>query len=455
MSKTKNLWLCAECGHKQIKWTGSCTACGSWNTLAEFQETLAKQSRFSATQQSTKPTLLKDISIKGFERQLTGISEVDRLLGGGAVMGSLTLIGGEPGVGKSTLLLELSRHFAKNGKKVLYISGEESCEQISLRARRMKIHSEDLYIYSEIQFSKVQAAVASLNPDILIIDSVQMLYKEDFPSAPGSVTQVKEIAMECMQLAKGRGITTFLIGHVTKSGELAGPRILEHIVDTVLEFEGDQKQGFRLLRSGKNRFGPTEDIAIFQMAEEGLKQVENPSAVFLQERSHHVAGSVIIPTIEGSRSILIEAQALVARSNFATSTRKSSGLNANRLALLLAVLEKRMGYQLHAMDVFVSIAGGLKITEPAIDLGVILAIASSFCDQSLSLTSAVIGEVGLGGEVRSVARIEARIKEALNMGFTTCVIPKKNMHGIAQQNFAKIKIHGIDLVEEAIELLLV
>ncbi|GAB4190763.1 MAG: DNA repair protein RadA [Simkaniaceae bacterium] len=454
MAKVKNIWLCSECGHEQVKWTGSCSACGNWNTFQEFKEAPIKEVRFTSSGRSSKPTLLKDVPITGFDRMQTGISEVDRLLGGGAVMGSLTLIGGEPGVGKSTLLLELSRHFAGSGKTVLYISGEESSEQISLRARRMKIHSEKLYIYSEIQFSKVQAAVRSLSPDILIVDSVQMLYKEEVPSAPGSVTQVKEIAMECMQLAKGQGITTFLIGHVTKSGELAGPRVLEHIVDTVLEFEGDREQGFRLLRSGKNRFGPTEDIAIFQMEEEGLKQVENPSAVFLEERSQSVSGSVIIPTIEGSRAILVEAQALVAPSSFATSTRKSAGLSANRLALLLAVLEKRMGYQLHSMDVFVSIAGGIKITETALDLGIILAIASSFCNRFVPFTTVIIGEVGLGGEVRSVPRIEARLKEAMHMGFTTCVMPKKNVKGLAEGYFEKLHIHGIDVVEEAVDILL-
>jgi DNA repair protein RadA/Sms len=260
--------------------------------------------------------------------------------------------------------------------------------------------------------------------------------------------------MECMQLSKKQGITTFLIGHVTKSGELAGPRVLEHIVDTVLEFEGDRQQGFRLLRSGKNRFGPTEDIAIFQMEEDGLKQVENPSAVFLQERGKNVPGSVIIPTIEGSRAILVEAQALVAPSNFPTSTRKSAGLSSNRLALLLAVLEKRMGYQLHSMDVFVSIAGGMKITEPAVDLGIVLAIASSFRNRCVPLTTLVIGEVGLGGEIRSVPRIETRLKEAINMGFTSCIVPKKNLKGIADSHFKKIAINGIELVEEAVELLL-
>ena len=288
----------------------------------------------------------------------------------------------------------------------------------------------------------------------MIVDSIQILYKSELPSSPGSVSQVRELAMEFMHIAKGMGVATFLIGHVTKSGEIAGPRVLEHIVDTVLDFEGDKQHGYRLLRSVKNRFGPTDDIALFQMGPKGLSEVSNPSVIFLEERQREIPGSVIIPTVEGSRALLIEVQALVAASAFSTSTRKSTGLDQNRLVLLLAVLEKKMGYQMHNRDVFVSIAGGLKIVEPAIDLGVLLAIASSFCNRPIDPETVLLGEVGLGGEVRGVPRIETRIREAIHMGFKRCLLPKRNLKGLDPDLFKKISLIGVDRVEEAIRELL-
>jgi len=337
---------------------------------------------------------------------------------------------------------------------VLYVCGEESLEQTSLRAQRLGFSSDRLYLLSETLFSQIRIHVERLNPDVLVIDSIQILYKPEIPSAPGSVSQVREIATECMHLSKGLGISTFLIGHVTKSGEIAGPKVLEHIVDTVLDFEGDRQQGYRLLRAVKNRFGPTDDIALFQMTQNGLTEVDNPSSIFLEERVKEMPGSVVIATIEGTRAILIEIQALVAPSNFTTPSRRSSGLDQNRLALLLAVLEKRMGYQVHHMDVFVSVVGGMKILEPASDLGVLIAIASSFSNRAIHPNVVVIGEVGLGGELRSVPRIEARVKEAIHMGFTSCLIPKRNMKGISQELFEKIDLKGAELVEEAIDLLI-
>jgi DNA repair protein RadA/Sms len=377
--------------------------------------------------------------------------EYDRTMGGGIVTGSLTLIAGDPGIGKSTLMLQISASLARQGLTVLYVCGEESAEQTSLRARRLGIVSDQLFLLSETQFSFIKAHVDRLKPDVLIIDSIQILYKAELPSAPGSVSQVREVAMECLHLAKGMGISTFLIGHVTKSGEIAGPRVLEHMVDTVLEFEGDRQHGYRFLRVVKNRFGPTDEIVLYQMASTGLNEVSNPSEIFLQERLKESPGSVIVPTIEGSRSILIEVQALVAASAFATSTRKSAGLDQNRMALLLAVLEKRVGFQLHHSDVFVSIAGGMKILEPAIDLGIVLAIASSFSNKSLDPETVVLGEVGLGGEVRSVSRIESRLKEAIHLGFKACILPKRNLKGLSKDISSKIHLHGIDLVEEAIQ----
>ena len=452
--KSKIIWMCTECGNTQAKWAGTCSACKAWNALCEMADQ-PKEERFeSKSTKVAKPLRVLDVDSSEGERIASGMQEFDRLMGGGLVSGSLTLIGGDPGIGKSTMLLQLSNRLAEAGLTVLYVCGEESAEQTSMRARRIGATSERLFLLSETLFSNIRSQVDQLKPQVLIIDSVQIIYKGEIPSAPGSVTQVKEVALECMHLSKGRGITTFLIGHVTKSGEIAGPRVLEHLVDTALYFEGDRQHGYRLLRSIKNRFGPTDDVAIFQMLEEGLKEVENPSAVFLEQRSQSSPGTAIIPTIEGSRAILIEVQALVAPSSYATSSRRCTGLDQNRLALLLAVLEKRMGYKLHSLDVFVSVAGGMKIVEPAIDLGILLSIASSFCDQMIHPESVIIGEVGLGGEVRSVPRIETRIKEAIHMGFTTCILPNKCLKGLSKEITSNINLQGIDVVEEAIQIVL-
>jgi DNA repair protein RadA/Sms len=456
MNKTKIIWECSACGHTQSKWSGNCSQCNSWNTFLEQIALEVKKGRFSVEmEERARPLRLKDISSESSPRIRTGIGEIDRLLGNGIVAGSLTLIGGEPGVGKSTLLLQLAEAFAKNGLKVLYICGEESVDQTSLRAKRLKIDHENVFLLHETLFSAIHMHIEALKPNVLIVDSVQIVYKGEIPSAPGSVVQVREIAIECMRLAKGFKMTTFLIGHVTKGGDLAGPRVLEHIVDTVLEFEGDRQQGFRILRCMKNRFGPTEDIALFQMKEKGLEEVLNPSMIFLEERMKNIPGSVVVTTVEGGRSILLEVQALVTSSVFPSPSRKCTGLDSNRLALLLAVLEKRLGYQLYKFDVFVSIAGGMKIGEPAIDLGVILAVASSYAGRSIDPDTMVLGEVGLGGEVRAIHRVESRIKEGILMGFTRCVLPKKNIKGISSTLAEKIQLVGIEVVDEAIDFLLV
>lgn len=448
--KTKTAWVCVECGSKQAKWSGSCFACKQWDTLQEHTLVEEKKAKFeSKANVVSKPIALDQVDAKDYMRFATGFSEVDRLLGGGVVDGSLTLIGGDPGIGKSTLMMQLTSCFSDQGKKVLYVCGEESVHQTHLRAKRLNIQSQSILLLNETIFSQIRMHLDEIKPDIFILDSIQIVYKNEIPSLPGSVTQIKEIAMECMHIAKGMGITTFVIGHVTKSGELAGPRVLEHIVDTVLEFEGDRQHGYRMLRSIKNRFGPTDEVALFQMASDGLKEVKHPSEMFLEERVKGASGSVIVPTIEGSRAILVEIQALVAQSAFATCTRRSTGVDQNRLALLLAVLEKKMGYHFHSLDVFVSIAGGLKIVEPAIDLPVLCAIASSFANQSIDPMTLVVGEVGLAGEVRSVPRIESRIKEAHHMGFKRCIIPKKNCKGLNTKELG-IEIIGVESVEEVI-----
>lgn len=455
MAKQKVIWSCTDCGHRQMKWTGSCSICQKWNTFSQEIEIEDKYKRFEPSNKPTaQPVRVKEIADSELKRVSTGMSECDRLLGGGIVAGSLTLVAGDPGIGKSTLMLQMAQGVAAQKFTVLYVCGEESVEQTSMRARRLNVNDDRLYLLSETVFSHIKSHVEQLKPDVMIVDSIQILYKSELPSSPGSVSQVRELATEFMHLAKGLGIAIFLIGHVTKSGEIAGPRVLEHLVDTVLEFEGDRQHGYRLLRSIKNRFGPTDDIALFQMMTQGLSEVSNPSVLFLEERMKEVAGSVIVPTIEGTRALLIEIQALVASSAFPTSSRKSTGLDQNRLALLLAVLEKRMGYPLHHSDVFVSIAGGLKIIEPAIDLGILIAMASSFCNRPIDPETVVIGEVGLSGEVRRVPRIENRIKEAIHMGFSRCIIPQRNLKGISEGLAQRIALIGVDMVEDAIHELI-
>lgn len=455
MAKQKNVWYCSECGQKQYKWVGQCPSCNQWNTFQEELELSSLPRRFEVQpNQASRPVKLHEVKLQETARVTTQIGEFDRLIGGGIVPGSLTLVGGDPGIGKSTLLLQLSHSLAKKGLVVLYICGEESVEQTSLRAHRLNIQTEHLLLLCETNFSIIKNHIDQINPDILIVDSIQIVYKSEITSAPGSVSQVRETTTEFMHLAKGRGISTFLIGHVTKSGEIAGPRVLEHLVDTVLYFEGDKQHNYRMIRVVKNRFGPTDEIAVFQMKQQGLIEVPNPSEIFLEERRKEIIGSVIIPTLEGSRPILIEVQALVTDTVFSTPSRRCTGIDQNRLALLLAVLEKRMGYHLHRCDVFVSVAGGLRIFEPAIDLGILLASASSMQNRIMDPDTTVVGEVGLGGEVRSVSRIESRLKEAIQMGFRRCILPKRNLKGISEDLRKKINIQGVEFVDEAVNALL-
>jgi DNA repair protein RadA/Sms len=442
--KQKTIWCCAECGHSQAKWAGQCLQCGKWNTYHEEIAVAAASPRFNLSFPS-KPVRIDEVQLEKTPRVCTHMAEFDRLLGGGIVPGSLSLVGGDPGIGKSTLLLQTSQAIAKQGLVVLYVCGEESVAQTSMRAKRISVSSENLLLLSETNLALIKNQIDQIAPDVVIIDSIQIIYKSEIASAPGSVSQVRETATELMHLAKGRGISIFLIGHVTKSGEIAGPRVLEHLVDTVLYFEGDRQHNYRMMRVVKNRFGSSDEIAVFQMQEKGLVEISNPSQIFLEERMKESPGSVVIPTVEGSRPILVEVQALVTDTVYSTPSRRSAGLDPNRLALLLAVLEKRVGYQLHSRDVFVSIAGGLKIVEPAIDLGIILAIASSLTNRPLDAETVVIGEVGLGGEVRSIGRIQERLKEAFYMGFKRALIPKRN-----QETGLPIETIAIERVEDAI-----
>lgn len=454
-TKQKSAWFCSECGHKQHKWSGQCPQCSQWNTLHEELTLAPSQKRFEGQNSAgSRPMRIREVPIGETPRIKVDIAEFDRLVGGGIVPGSLSLVGGDPGIGKSTLLLQLSHALAKQGLTVLYVCGEESVEQTSMRAFRLGVDTDNLLLLNETQFSAIKAHIDQVNPDVLIVDSIQIVYKSEISSAPGSVTQVRETTTEFMHIAKGRGIATFLIGHVTKSGEIAGPRVLEHLVDTVLYFEGDKQHDYRMIRVVKNRFGPTDEIAVFQMKSGGLVEVPNPSQIFLEERTKDVTGSVIIPTMEGTRPILIEAQALVTETFFSNPSRRCTGLDSNRLALLLAVLEKRMGFQLFRCDVFVSVAGGLRVEEPGADLGLLIAIASSHRNRRVDPDTTIVGEVGLGGEVRSVIRIESRIKEALHMGFKRCVIPKRNIKGISEELRRKIQVIGVDFVEEAVNALI-
>lgn len=453
-TKQKSIWSCASCGHHQPKWTGQCPTCSEWNTFHEEIELQVPQRFESRKQEAPKPVRICDVVIGNTPRMASGIQECDRLLGGGIVPGSLTLVGGDPGVGKSTLLLQLSEALAKKNLAVLYVCGEESVEQTSLRAKRLGISSNNLLLLSETNFSLIHRQIELLQPAVLVIDSIQIVYKSDLPSSPGSVAQVREMATEFMHLAKGRNIATFLIGHVTKSGEIAGPRVLEHLVDTVIYFEGDRQHNYRMIRVIKNRFGPTDEVGVFQMQPQGLVEVPNPSQLFLNERKKELIGSVVIPTLEGSRPILVEAQALVSETVFSTPSRRCTGLDQNRLALLLAVLDKRMGYPLHRCDVFVAIAGGIRVLEPASDLGVLVAIASSFRNRKVDADTIVLGEVGLGGEVRGVSRIESRVKEALHMGFKQCIVPKNQLKSLLENFNEKIALRGVEYVEQAVEVLL-
>ena len=459
MAREKILFVCRECGYEAYKWLGRCPSCQGWQTFQE-ERVIKNGADFGAQVRSAgEPHLLEDIEPFEEERFATGILEFDRVLGGGAIPGSTILVGGDPGIGKSTLLLQAALRLASHRYRVLYITGEESLQQIKMRAARLDFSSSPLLILAETEYSIAEKQILQHTPHLVIIDSIQTMTKSELGSVPGSVLQVREVTASFVQLAKNRQITFFIIGHVTKEGALAGPRLLEHIVDCVLYFEGERYQNFRILRGVKNRFGSTNEIGIFTMETRGLVEVENASALFMEQRSIDTAGSVVVPSIEGTRPLLVEIQALVTPSCYGANPRRVfTGLDNNRAALVIAVLEKRMGLQLFNGDIFVNAVGGVKMNEPAVDLGVALSIASSFHDSLPLPKTMVVGEIGLTGEVRSVNRLEERLREGVKMGFHRCLVPAGNLRKGFKETIKdladKIDVIGVATVEEALTLLL-
>jgi DNA repair protein RadA/Sms len=450
MAKNKTVFFCKECGYESAKWLGQCPACKSWDAFAE-EPVIKKSNRSVGIKNTKEPELLSNIKSEVELRLTSGIEELDRVLGGGIVQGSLVLVGGDPGIGKSTLLLQMCREIVNKEKKVLYISGEESLSQIKMRAERLGVFHGELLLLCETNLDLVEEAIQKYTPDIVIIDSIQTMFKEEVTSAPGSVSQVRESTSVLMRIAKSSNTSIFIIGHVTKEGVVAGPRVLEHMVDTVLYFEGDNYAAYRVLRAVKNRFGSTNEIGVFEMQGKGLVEVKNPSEFMLKGRPEGEPGSVVAASIEGTRPILVEVQALVCRTNFNMPRRTSAGTDFNRVNLLMAVLEKRAGMQLSDCDAYVNVAGGMRITEPALDLAVITAILSSFKNAALDNKTVLFGEVGLTGEIRAVNMAEQRVIEAAKMGFEVCILPQANKEHI---KVAGIKLIGVKNIQEVLGILM-
>jgi DNA repair protein RadA/Sms len=447
VAKIKTLYVCQACGGSTPKWQGQCPACQAWNTLEESVSETSTSNRFQGLANSIPRQKLVSINAEDSPRLPTGIEELDRVLGGGLVPGGVVLLGGDPGIGKSTLLLQALAELSANGVDVLYSSGEESAAQIALRAKRIVLDSPSLEVLAEIQLEKLLLSVEAAQPQVLVVDSIQTLYSEAFSSAPGSVAQVRECAAQLTRLAKSSGICVLLVGHVTKDGHLAGPRVLEHIVDTVLYFEGDTHSSFRLVRSIKNRFGAVNELGVFAMTERGLKGVNNPSALFLSQHPETVPGSCVLVTQEGSRPLLVEIQALVDTAHIPNPRRLAVGLEQARLAMLLAVLHRHAGIACFDQDVFLNAVGGVKITEPAADLAVLLAIASSIRNRALPKSLVVFGEVGLAGEIRPCPRGQERLKEAAKLGFSVAIIPKANL---PKTKIANLQVIAVERIDEAI-----
>lgn len=453
--KNATIFYCQSCGYESAKWMGQCPGCREWNTFVE--ETVSKdeiKNSAGVLKRSGKEaevSVLSEIKIAEESKVLTGIGELDRVLGGGIVQGSLTLVGGDPGIGKSTLLLQMCRNLSNAGHQVLYISGEESKVQIKMRAERIGAFGNNMFLLCETDLDTITGVIKAKKPGIVVIDSIQTMYNPEISSASGSVSQVRESTNVFMQLAKGLGISIFIVGHVTKEGTVAGPRVLEHMVDTVLYFEGDRHASYRILRGVKNRFGSTNEIGVFEMSEKGLMEVLNPSEFLLEGRPENASGSVASCTMEGTRPLLMEIQALVCGTNFGIPRRQTIGTDFNRVNLLMAVLEKRSGVLLANCDAYVNITGGIRISEPAIDLGIVLAVVSSFRNRPISPRTAVFGEVGLSGEVRSVSMAKQRVLEAQKLGFETCIVPKSNEDDCKKA--VKIKVRGVKNIQEAIDFL--
>lgn len=453
MAKVKSTFVCQECGYESMGWLGKCPACNQWNTfIEEIQKNKFKGANMPANE--VKPVSINDIRVDNEERYSTGMREMDRVLGGGIVKGSLALVGGDPGIGKSTLLLQVCENM-RFDRKILYISGEESIKQIKLRADRLGVKRPELLMVSETNFKVIEGLIGGEDPGLVIIDSIQTIFNDELTSAPGSVSQVREVTAGLMRIAKGLGVTIVIVGHVTKEGAIAGPRVLEHMVDTVLYFEGERHLSYRVLRSVKNRFGSTNEIGIFEMRDVGLVEVDNPSMIMLSGRPENVPGSVVVSSVEGTRPMLIEIQALTCATNFGVPRRMATGIDYNRITLLMAVLEKRVGLQLYNYDAYVNVVGGLKIDEPACDLGIVAAIASSFKNTPVGADTVLIGEVGLTGEVRAVNQIDKRVMEAMRIGFRSCVVPAGNMKIIKQmKEIDAMEIKAVGNVQEALDLLL-
>ena len=458
MAKTKTVFVCQNCGTDSPRWMGKCPNCESWNSFVEEHEVERPQPKSMRAQMASaiigEPMLLKAVETLEDRRFLTHVSEFDRVMGGGIVPGSVTLIGGDPGIGKSTIVLQTGCALAKAGLKVLYISGEESVKQAKMRADRVaQVPEQNFFIVSEIDVQSIVGHIHELAPQVVIIDSIQVVYLPELSSSPGSVAQVRESAAIFTQLAKQRGIALFMVGHVTKEGMLAGPRVLEHMVDTVLYFEGERYSSYRVLRANKNRFGSTNEIGVFEMTSLGLQEVKNPSEIFLSERPLDSSGSVVVPILEGTRPFLVEVQGLVSRSAFGMVRQKAQGFDANRLALLVAVLEKRLGLNLGDKDIFLNVVGGVRVMDPAADLAVTLAVASALLDKPVPPDVVILGEVGLSAEVRSVAQIASRVNEAAKLGFQRCIIPKNNLKGKADFKPKDIRLIAVSTVREALDKL--
>lgn len=447
-NKTQTVFRCQECGYSSRKWMGKCPDCNEWNSFVE--ETDLPKGKVQGLTQYEKPCPLPMAPDGDEERTSTGIEELDRVLGGGVVPGSVVLIGGDPGIGKSTLLLHMLSAFAEKGKQVLYVSGEESARQIKMRANRLSALHEDLYLATESRVEAVVDMAREMRPSLVAVDSIQTLSSSDSTSAPGSVTQVRESASSLLNFAKQDNIPVVLVGHVTKEGALAGPKVLEHMVDTVLYFEGDRNHAFRLMRTVKNRFGSTNEIGVFEMKETGLVEVKNPSEIFLAERPLDAPGSVVLPSVEGTRPILVEVQALVSPTNLGTARRTAIGADPQRLALLCAVLEKKAGLDLYGNDIFLNIAGGIRIDEPALDLGVITALSSSLLERAVPSATVVFGEVGLAGEVRATGQALMRLKEAQRLGFQRCILPKGNLDRLKWSG--EMKLEGVATIQELLDV---
>ncbi len=459
--KTKIVYVCQNCGARSPRWVGRCPGCNSWNTFIEEADISDHQNREQSLNNADAPILLTDVCVDEDRRYLTEINEFDNVLGGGIVVGAVTLIGGEPGIGKSTLSLQIACALASKKKKILYVSGEESVKQTKMRAERLFNLNESitvswkdyLYIVNQVDVNIIREYIKKLSPDVVVVDSIQVIYNTEIPSAPGSVGQVRECSSILTQMAKAKGISLFIIGHVTKEGTLAGPKVLEHIVDTVLYFEGERYSSYRILRVTKNRFGSTNEIGVFEMTSSGLVEVPNPSQIFLAERPKDASGSVVVPVMEGSRPLLVEIQGLVSRANFGMARQKAQGFDANRMALLIAVLEKRISLNLQDKDIFLNVVGGVRIVDPAADLGVVIAIASAFLDRPIDFDTVVLGEVGLSSEVRSVSQISTRVKEAAKLGFKRCVVPRNNLNNNNMLDGKMIDIIPVDTVRQAMDVL--